>query len=123
MKRKLSMTEKVRRLIDQGYTNKAIIEKLRIKPQAVYNARYQINKSRGLGALGAPAPTPAEGIGAPPKRRYTRRVPAGTGINQTPNSPVLAERPATPGSFVELPITMIEPKPTLWQRIKGWFRG
>lgn len=79
MKRKLSMTEKVRRLIDQGYTNKAIIEKLRIKPQAVYNARYQINKSRGLGALGAPAPTPAEGIGAPPKRRYTRRVPAGTG--------------------------------------------
>jgi hypothetical protein len=22
-----------------------------------------------------------------------------------------------------MPITMIEPKPTLWERIKGWFRA
>lgn len=123
MKRKLSTSEKVRRLIDQGYTNKAIIEKLGIKPQAVYNIRYQINKARGLGALGTPAPTPVTGIGAPPRRRYTRKVPAGTGINQAPDLPILAERPATPGSFVELPVTMVEPKPTLWQRVRGWFRG
>ena len=125
MKRKLSTAEKVRRLIDQGYTNKAIIEKLGIKPQAVYNIRYQINKARGLGAIGTPAPTPVTGIGAPPRRRYTRKVPAGTGINQAPDLPVLAEPEVTPrpGSFVELPVTMIEPKPTLWQRIKGWFRG
>ena len=72
MKRKLSTAEKVRRMIDQGHTNKAIIDKLGIKPQVVYNMRYQINKARGLGAIGQAAPTPVEGIGAPPKR--TRKV-------------------------------------------------
>lgn len=137
MKRKLSTSEKVRRLIDQGHTNKAIIEKLGIKPQIVYNIRYQINKARGLGAIGTPAPTPAEGIGTPPKKRkYTRRVPAGTGINQAPDLPVLAEpnepviTTARGEAYVLRPyplkspgeITMIEP-PSLWQRIKGWFRG
>jgi len=73
MKRKLSTAGKVRRMIDQGHTNKAIIEKLGIKPQAVYNIRYQINKARGLGAIGTPTPVPVEGIGAPPKKR-TRKV-------------------------------------------------
>ena len=133
MKRKLSTSEKVRRLIDQGYTNKTIIERLNVKPQVVYNMRYQINKARGLGAIGRAAPTPTEGIGAPPKKRtYTRKVPAGTGINQTPSLPVLAE-PSTPvivttvngeGLVAKTPgsITMIEP-PSLWERIKGWFRG
>lgn len=135
MKRKLSTSEKVRRLIDQGYTNKAIIEKLGIKPQAVYNIRYQINKARGLGALGTPAPTPVTGIGAPPRRRYTRKVLAGTGINQAPDLPLLTEpHPAMTAPIVTTPhgeglvpktpgeITMYEP-PSLWQRIKGWFRG
>ena len=79
MSKKLSTAEKVRRMIDQGHTNKAIIEKLGIKPQAVYNIRYQINKARGLGAIGTPTPVPVEGIGAPPKKR-TRKVRAGTGI-------------------------------------------
>jgi len=131
MKRKLSMAEKVRRLIDQGYTNKAIIEKLGIKPRVVYNMRYQLNKARGLGAIGQVTPTPTEGIGAPPKKRkYTRRLPAGTGIN--PPDPALVGPPIVttpngeglvpkPGEFKELPITMEQP--TLWQRIKGWFRG
>ena len=91
MKRKLSTSEKIRRLIDQGYTNKAIIDKLGIKPQSVYNIRYQINKARGLGAIGTPAPVPAEGIGTPPKKRkYTRRVRAGE-LASLPPTPVLAE--------------------------------
>lgn len=134
MKRKLSTAEKVRRMIDQGHTNKAIIEKLGIKPQAVYNIRYQINKARGLGAIGTPAPTPVTGIGAPPRRRYTRKVPAGTGINQAPDLPLLTEPAANAVPIVTTPhgeglvpktpgeITMYEP-PSLWQRIKGWFRG
>lgn len=136
MKRKLSTSEKVRRLIDQGYTNKAIIEKLGIKPQVVYNMRYQLNKARGLGAIGRAAPTPTEGIGAPPKKRTPRKVTAGTGINPPANDvpiirPIKSYEPMQPGEWVdrhepgafkELPITMIE-KPTLWQRIKGWFRA
>jgi len=36
----------------------------------------------------------------------------------TPNT-----QPITAGEWVDLPITMVEPKPTLWERIKGWFRG
>ena len=130
MRKKLSTAEKVRRLIDQGHTNKAIIEKLGVKPQVVYNMRYQINKARGLGAIGKATPHPVEGIGAPPKR--TRKVkPAGTGISPSANDvPILKPtKPYAPmqGEWVDrhepaLPITMIEP-PTLWQRIKGWFRG
>ena len=127
MKRKQSTAGKIRRLIDQGHTNKAIIEKLGIKPQAVYNIRYQINKARGLGAIGTPTPVPVEGIGAPPKKR-TRKVRAGTGITPPPAEawmppPLLpVPEPSKPNEIKELPITMIEP-PTLWQRIKGWFRG
>ena len=136
MKRKLSTAGKIRRMIDQGHTNKAIIEKLGIKPQAVYNIRYQINKARGLGAIGTPTPVPVEGIGAPPKKR-TRKVRAGTGINPSANAvPILKPTKPyepMPGEWVDrapvkaegepvYPITMIE-KPTLWERVKGWFRG
>lgn len=127
MKRKQSMSEKIRRLIDQGHTNKAIIEKLGIKPQTVYNIRYQINKERGLGAIGVPTPVPAEGIGAPPKKR-TRKVRAGELASLPPTEPKavtlddLQRAPIKAEGQPVFPITMIEP-PTLWQRIKGWFRA
>jgi len=139
MKRKLSTAEKVRRMIDQGHTNKAIIEKLGIKPQAVYNIRYQINKERGLGAIGKPTPAPAEGIGAPPKRK--RKVRAGTGINTIPVDPPInalpykvghptmedirnqyGQAPVRAEGEPVFPITMIEP-PTPWQRVKERFRN
>ena len=128
MKRKMSVSAKVRRMVDQGHTNKDIIEKLGVKPQAVYNIRYQINKARGLGALGTAAPSPAGGIGAPPKRKYTRRVKAGTGITAPAPEPQTAQNfwhdapVKREGEPVYMPIAMIEP-PTLWQRVKGWFRG
>lgn len=134
---KLSTAEKVRRMIDQGHNNKAIIEKLGIKPQIVYNMRYQINKARGLGAIGKASPAPTTGIGAPPKRR-TRKVKAGTGITPAPINPPANAVPVyqaghpsieevrktfgTPGEFKELPVTMIEP-PSLWQRIVRFFKG
>jgi len=128
MRRKLSMSEKIRRMIDQGHANKAIIEKLGVKPQVVYNMRYQINKARGLGAISKTAPTPTEGIGAPPeKRNYTRRTTAGTGINHpafdagTPE-PAAAITATTPEDLEGRP-TMVKRKPTLWQRIKERFRG
>jgi hypothetical protein len=132
MKKPTSMSAKVRRMIDQGHNNKTIVEKLGVKPQAVYNMRYQLNKARGLGALGKPAPTPTAGIGAPPKR--TRKVKAGTGITApeqynvtTLNHQSVREQfgsvPALQGAEPYMPITMVEPKPTLWERVKGWFRG
>lgn len=124
MRRKLSTSEKVRRLIDQGYTNKAIVEKLRIKPQAVYNIRYQINKARGLGAISYPTPAPVEGIGTPPKRKYTRRIRAGE-LASLPVTPSLREPEVMappPGSVIEVPTPTVDPKPTLWQRIVKLFK-
>jgi hypothetical protein len=126
MKKKPSTAQRIRSLIDSGYNNKAIIEKLKCKPQAVYNIRYQLNKERGLGSIGA-LPKPTDGIGAPPKR--TRKIRAGELASLPPTKPVLSNvavnsQPIKAGEWVDLhmPITMIE-KPTLWQRIKGWFRG
>lgn len=127
MRKKTSTAQRIRSLIDSGYNNKAIIEKLKCKPQAVYNIRYQLNKERGLGSIGA-LPNPTDGIGAPPKKR-TRKVRAGTGIAPDPKPTINPAQNAWPydapvkreGEPV-FPITMIE-KPTLWERIKGWFRG
>lgn len=105
MRTKTSTTKRIRAMLDSGHTNKAIIEKLKCKPQAVYNIRYQTNKERGLGSIGT-LPKPTDGIGAPPKRKYVRK---GTGIVNWKPMP-------------DMQITMIEP-PTLWQRVKGWFGG
>jgi hypothetical protein len=123
MAKQKSTAQRVRGMIDRGYTNKQIIEKLGIKPQMVYNIRYQINKERGLGAIGTPAPKPAEGIGAPPKR--TRRVRAGTGINNPDPQPTIAPhlRVATPVESEPFAITMIEPEPTTWERVKNFVRN
>jgi hypothetical protein len=112
MRKKPSTAQRIRSMIDKGHNNKAIIEKLKCKPQAVYNIRYQLNKQRGLGSIGT-LPKPTDGIGAPPKLRKHK----GTGIMNAP-------KPWLPPPLLpvpELPITMVEP--TLWQRIKAWFRG
>jgi len=92
MRKKKSATQRVRELIEQGHNNKFIVDKLKCKPQVVYNVRYQINKTKGLGALSQ----------------------QGTGIS----TPLVWNPPP----LMPMPITMEEP-PTLWQRIKGWFRG
>jgi hypothetical protein len=127
MNKQTNTSQRIRALIDKGYNNKDIIAKLKCKPQAVYNIRYQLNKERGLGSIGA-LPKPTDGIGAPPKRGYTRKIKAGTGIaldpkpvvNPAMNAYQFAPIPKlTP--MPEMQITMVEP--TLWQRIKGWFRG
>ena len=121
---KQSTSQRIRALIDKGYNNKDIIAKLKCKPQAVYNIRYQLNKERGLGSIGA-LPKPTDGIGAPPKRKYTRRVRGGKLASLPPaphefgSAPIKAE--GQPVAY--MPITMVEPKPTLWERVKGWFRG
>ncbi len=98
MRKKKSVTQRVRELVEQGHNNKYIVDKLKCKPQVVYNARYQLNKTKGLGALSK----------------------QGTGISAPPvwNPPPLQPMPEP------FAITMIEPEPpTLWQRVKGWFRG
>jgi hypothetical protein len=77
----ISTNERIRRLVVAGYSNKHIIEKLNVKPQLVYNMRYQINKGRGLGAIGV-----------------AQAAPAKTGINVSPttNISVVVEPTPTP---------------------------
>lgn len=125
MKKPTSTAAKVRDMIHRGYNNKTIIDKLGVKPQIVYNTRYQMNKERGLGAIGKPAPAPREGIGAPPKRKYTRKVKAGELASLPPTPPVVHPNapvhPAMTEPLVRVEpytITMIEPEPSLWDRIK-----
>ena len=126
MKKLTNTTQRVRAMIDSGHTNKAIIEKLKCKPHAVYNTRYQMNKARGLGSIGE-LPNPTNGIGAPPKRKETGIVLGGNvgGLILTDmgNGTLRWVRPPVSpyASTSEMQITMVEP--TLWQRIKGWFRG
>ena len=132
MKTKTSITQRIRTLISKGYNNKDIIAKLQCKPQAVYNIRYQLNKERGLGSIGT-LPKPTNGIGVPPKRKYTRRVKAGELASlpepvittSSGEAYVLRPYPApvkAEGEPVYMPITMIE-TPTLWQRVVRFFKG
>ncbi len=113
MRKKKSVTQRVREMVEQGHHNKYIVDKLKCKPQVVYNVRYQINKSKGLGALG----TQGTGISAPALVNPAPYKPI-TADEMWGSAPVKAE-----GEPVYMPITMVEPKPTLWERIKGWFRG
>jgi len=122
MSKQISTTQRIRAMIHKGYNNKDIIAKLKCKPQAVYNIRYQMNKERGLGSIGT-LPKPTDGIGVPPKRKYTRKVRGGelASLPPTPWTPPPVLPVPEPESY--MPITMVEPKPTLWQRVKEWFRG
>ena len=100
MTEKLSNNEQIRRLIVAGYSNKHIIDKLKVKPQLVYNMRYQINKGRGLGSIGLTQPDPAEG--------------GVTGINVSP---------ATNISVVVEPEPKPLPKWRVWvNKVVGWFK-
>jgi hypothetical protein len=109
-KRNKSVQQQIRDLLDKGYSAKRICAKLGCKAQRVYSVRYQTNKARGLGAIGATVPNPIDGIGVPPKRRgRPRRAPlAGAGITA----------PVQPKPMV---FTYVEPAPSLWTRIKNFF--
>ena len=126
MRTKISTAKRIRAMLDNGHTNTPIIEKLQCKPPAVYNMRYQVNKARGLGSIGT-LPKPTSGIGAPqPKRKYVRKAKeAGTGIARNPkvgdNVGGLVLTEISEGTFRWI-APMIEP-PTLWERVKRWFRG
>lgn len=128
MRTKINTSQRIRALINKGYNNKDIVAKLQCKPQAVYNIRYQLNKERGLGSIGT-LPKPTDGIGAPPKRKYTRRVKAGELASLPPSQPepyvhVPWTHPEIRGAEPEyMRVTMVEPKPTLWQRVVRFFKG
>lgn len=50
-RRKSPMVGKIKKMILAGASNKEIIATLKCHPQTVYNTRYYVNKTKGLGAL------------------------------------------------------------------------
>jgi hypothetical protein len=102
-RKSMSLTQKVRRMVLAGYDNKTIIQKLHCKPYVIYNVRYTLNKSQGLGGLVQTKPE----VEAPK-------------ANDVPITPV-----ATPEAYPlpPSPIPVPQEKPTLLERIRRWFRG
>ena len=92
MRKAKSRSQKIRELIERGFTTRYIVEKMNVKPQIVYNLRYELNKQRGLGAL--------------PRRK----VRAGTGI-AVPDVVTINLAPAAPAAPPE--------KPSVFARVKG----
>jgi len=71
-----SKAAKVRKMLGDGVPPKEIAKKLGIKPQNVYNIKYQASKKQGVGALPKPAlinynikyqASKKQGVGALPK--------------------------------------------------------
>ena len=50
-RRKSPMVGKIKKMILAGASNKEIITTLKCHPQTVYNTRYYINKTKGIGGL------------------------------------------------------------------------
>lgn len=100
-RKSMSLTQKVRRMVLAGYDNKTIIQKLHCKPYVIYNVRYTLNKSQGLGGL----------------VQVNTEAPK---ANDVPITPV-----ATPEAYPlpPSPIPVPQEKPTLLERIRRWFRG
>jgi len=92
-----SLSQKVKRMILAGHDNRFIINKLHCKPHVVYNMRYQVNKQQGIGGL----------------------VPT----KPTIESPKANDVPLTPPVDYPIPVPQEEEKPTLFERIRRWFRG
>lgn len=76
---KKTNASKIRRMIEDGYSTTSIVRKLGVPRQSVYNMRYRMRMSQGLGAL--PVTPVAEqmetGIQRPePPRSWSERVKA-----------------------------------------------
>lgn len=63
-----SKAAKVRKMLGDGVPPKEIAKKLGIKPQNVYNIKYQASKKQGVGALPKPALIKSGIVTAPRKR-------------------------------------------------------
>lgn len=94
MAKKQTVASKVRKLLNEGVPAKDIAKKFNLKPQTVYNIRYQANKKQGVGALpntvaivdGGVASVPRR-RGRPPKKQSAIVVPPKTEKQYTPTEP------------------------------------
>lgn len=93
-RKKSSRAAKVRNMLDKGVTPKEIALQLDIPAQAVYNIRYQYNKSKGVGSLLTP-PIVKDGIAS------VRRKPGRPRKQQVIVVPTQTEKPEVRISKIE----------------------
>ena len=117
MRKKMSMSAKIRRMIEGGRTNKEIIDKLKVKPGLVYNVRYHVEKAKREGT-GINAPAVVATPTAPKKRGRPRKNPL-----PDPKDIVPANyRSTPPGAVKQVPYESLIPTQSrsLWERVKDW---
>lgn len=145
MTKRISRRQRAINLINKGYSNKYIFEHFPyISKSTVYNARWSINKKKGLASLPKPEPV-ATGTGiaasAIPLEFEIIDRPAKKQSNARRNAQLARrrrerlEREAREAmenklinlypreNFGNFYPDVVRTKPTLWQRIKGFFVG
>lgn len=144
MSKRVSKLQRAKNLVKQGYSNKYIFENYpKISRQTVYNARWMLNKEKGLASLPKPEPV-ASGTGitssAIPlefeiidRPENKKSVKASNNRRKAQLKRWARERQlkdaaslaSTPSGFIArgLSIREVPPSPTLWQKIKSFFVG
>lgn len=128
MAKKMTLAARIRRMLDKGYEPLEIARRLKCDVQRVHTVRYLEKKKAGIGALvtETPTPIPVVGVATPKKRGRPRKVLP----KEDSSSPERYEfgtplLDAVRGGFIKPPGTpipvVIPTKPTLVQRVKGWF--
>jgi hypothetical protein len=100
MVKKLSTSEKIRRMIKSGKTTKEIVAKLQVKPATVYTVRWNMGKAKNTAETGINVPPPRK-VGRPKNSIRLTYIPP------TVTRPYESVIPTQPRSF--------------WQRVKDWF--
>lgn len=132
MRKKMTLAARIRRMLAKGYEPTDIARRLDCDVQRVHTVRYLDRKKAGIGALvtETPKPIPVVGVATPKKRGRPRKVlpkeDSSAPEKYTFGTPLLdAMAPlvqTTPAQRVHAAHPSVIPtKPTLVQRVKGWF--
>ena len=121
MRKKMTLAAKIRRMLDKGYEPLEIARRLKCDVQRVHTVRYLDKKKVGVATLpeAIAAPTPAVGVATPKKRGRPRKVLPKEDSSSQEKSVLTTVTPAQRVHAAHA--TIIYTKPTLVQRVKGWF--
>lgn len=129
MRKKMTLAARIRRMLAKGYEPAEVARRLDCDVQRVHTVRYLERKKMGVATLpqAVVVPTPAVGVATPKKRGRPRKVlpkeDSSAPEKYEFGTPLLnAMLQTTPAQRVHAAHPSVIPtKPTLVQRVKGWF--